>query len=294
MLDIKELLFQSVNKLWTLNVLHEKFFFSAITHLWRHIFFQVDAFPAVDHLSVSSVWREKEETDDSVTLYKVFIAMGGRVHYSQVQPFKSCRSSWKGANKTNILYRAYFLYPLFYRRNISAMFYKILKIILVPFLISVQHYSLIPWEEAACLYRGSGRQWAEIAPWELESKRSRWFWSSVAMAGNELFPPRALWPYRQSCGAFAVKLHISHLLGAPLEKVKTSWWQKLSWHILSLRTTLMHAKISSLFSISESTEIVNHMEKLFLCQLLSIRSGNSENNGISAAINLRHNGAFNS
>lgn len=68
MLDIKELLFQSVNKLWTLNVLHEKFF-SQPLHISEGIFFFKWMLSQLLIISVSCVWREKE-ADGSVTLYK--------------------------------------------------------------------------------------------------------------------------------------------------------------------------------------------------------------------------------
>lgn len=56
----------------------------------------------------------------------------------------------------------------------------------------------------------------------------------------------------------------------------------------------MCAKIYSPFGGSESIGVVNHMEKLFLCQLLRIRTRNGANNVISGVINLGHNGACSS
>lgn len=71
--------------------------------------------------------------------------------------------------------------------------------------------------------------------------------------------------------------------------MQTSSSGDLSWSSLALGAALMCAKICSPFGGSESTGMVNHMEKLFLCQLLRIRTRNGANNVISGVINLGHN-----
>lgn len=124
---------------------------------------------------------------------------------------------------------------------------------------------------------------------------------SQALAGSEPSPTSD--PLLELSGAASraagllLERFLFHICSGELwgnKCTQTSSSGDLPWRSLALRTALMSAKICSAFGGRESPGIVNHMEKLFLCQVLRIRTRNGANVVISGVINPRHNGAFSS